>query len=87
MAVTHLTIPGELKTVEEVEEAALNLTKELAYIADVACPKRKRNQGTNAIWWNREVKDVTAEARRAERAWRRSRTEASLKHLRAAVLE
>jgi len=43
MAVIYLTIPGELKTVEEVEEAALNLTKELTHIADVACLKRKRN--------------------------------------------
>jgi len=43
MAIIYLTIPGELKTVKKVEEAALNLIKELTYIVDVTYPKRKRN--------------------------------------------
>jgi len=43
MAAISLTILGELKIIEEVEEVALNLIKELTYIADIAYLKCKCN--------------------------------------------
>ena len=43
MAIIYLIISRELKTIKEVEEVALNLIKELIYITDITCPKRKRN--------------------------------------------
>lgn len=83
----YLTQPGTIQTTEDLETAVETLIHELTYIADVAAPRRKRNKGAHAPWWTKEVDDALAEARRAKREWRASRTESSLDHYKQATKE
>ncbi|GAB1319516.1 hypothetical protein MFIFM68171_09726 [Madurella fahalii] len=83
----YLTRPGPITTVEELEGAVETLMQELTRIADAAAPRKKRNRGACAQWWDHEVNEALKAARKAKREWRASRAESALAHYKQAVQE
>ncbi|KAJ5566972.1 endonuclease-reverse transcriptase domain-containing protein [Penicillium sp. DV-2018c] len=83
----HLTIPPLPTTVEELEAATEQLMLELGNIASASTLRRKPSTGTTAPWWDRTTKEATKRARKAERVWRRTRTDRTLEDLKRALAD
>lgn len=73
---TWIRLHGPLQTADDIDRAADQLIAQLTRIAEASAPRRLPNKGKATPWWNREVAESVKAARKAEREYRRHRSQA-----------